>query len=153
MNRELALVITEKVNKAVTILNNEKKIARDYGLGFLLNHAEVHLLDTINKHPDENTSQLALRNGITKGAIAQITKKLVEKDLIASFHTPENKKEVYFELTKLGKKAVLGHRRHHNRLNTGLRKYFETLSDKEMKTIIIFLDHLIDGNNPQPKNG
>ena len=39
MNRELALAIVEKINKAVTILSNEKKIARDYGIGFPLNHA------------------------------------------------------------------------------------------------------------------
>jgi DNA-binding MarR family transcriptional regulator len=148
MNRELALAIGEKINKAVTILSNEKKIARDYGIGFPLNHAEVHLLDTINEHPGENTSQLALRNGITKGAVAQITKKLLEKGLIRAFQAPENRKEVYFELTKPGKKAVLGHNRHHERLNAGLRQYFETLSDKEMKTILTFLDHVIEGNTP-----
>lgn len=149
MNMELALAIAEKINKAVTVLDKEKKVARDYGVGFLLNHAEVHLLDTINQHPDENTSQLALRNGITKGAIAQITKKLQEKGLITAFRLPENKKEIYFELTKLGKKAVSGHDRHHKRLNGGLSKYFETLSDKDMQTIIIFLDKIIEGNNPK----
>jgi DNA-binding MarR family transcriptional regulator len=149
MNRELALAIAEKINKAVTILSNEKKIARDYGTGFPLNHAEVHLLDTINEHPGGNTSQLAVRNGITKGAIAQITKKLLEKDLITAFQTPENRKEVYFELTVIGKKAVSGHERHHKRLNSGLSKYFDTLNDKDMQTISAFLDMLIEGNKPQ----
>jgi DNA-binding MarR family transcriptional regulator len=148
MNRELALAIAEKINKAVTVLDKEKKVARDYGVGFLLNHAEVHLLDTINQHQGENTSQLALRNGITKGAVAQITKKLLEKELITAFQVPENKKEVYFELTKLGKKAVSGHDRHHRRLNSGLTKYFETLSDKDMRTISAFLDKIIEGNSP-----
>jgi DNA-binding MarR family transcriptional regulator len=56
-------------------------------------------LDTINQHQGENTSRLALRNGITKGAVAQITKKLLEKDLITAFQVPENRKEVYFEQT------------------------------------------------------
>jgi DNA-binding MarR family transcriptional regulator len=148
MNRELALAIAEKTNKAVTVLGNEKKVPRDYGIGFLLNHAEVHLLDTINQHQGENTSQLALRNGITKGAIAQITKKLLEKGLIRSYQTPENKKEVYFELTNLGKKAVAGHDRHHKRLNSELTKYFETLGDKDMRTILTFLDKIIAGNSP-----
>jgi DNA-binding MarR family transcriptional regulator len=144
----LAQAIAEKINKAVTILNNEKKIARDYGIGFLLNHAEIHLLDTINEHSDENTSQLAIRNGITKGAVAQITKKLRGKKLITAFQLPANRKEMYFELTRLGKRAVFGHNRHHERLNTVLRKYFETLSDKEMHNILTFLDHLIAGNTP-----
>jgi DNA-binding MarR family transcriptional regulator len=148
MNRELALAIAENINKAVGILNNEKKVARDYGVGFSLNHAEVHLLDTINSHPDENTTQLAVRIGITKGAIAQITKKLAGKGLITGFCTPENKKKVYFKLTKLGKKAVLGHSQHHERLNAGLWEYFESLSNKDMKTILTFLNVLIEGNTP-----
>jgi DNA-binding MarR family transcriptional regulator len=148
MNRELALAISEKINKAVTVLGNEKKVARDYGIGFPMNHAEVHLLDTINQHQGENTSQLALRNGITKGAVAQITKKLLEKGLITAFQVPENRKEVYFELTKLGRKAVFGHDCHHKRLNSGLLKHFETLSDKDMQTILTFLDKVIEGNNP-----
>jgi DNA-binding MarR family transcriptional regulator len=148
MNNELALAIGEKINKAVTVLSREKKVARDYGIGFPLNHAEVHLLDTINQHRGENTSRLALRNGITKGAVAQITKKLLEKDLITAFQVPENRKEVYFELTKLGRKAVSGHDRHHRRLNAGLSKYFETLSDKDMQTISAFLDKIIEGNSP-----
>jgi DNA-binding MarR family transcriptional regulator len=147
MNRELALTVAEKINKVVTMFSNEKKIARDYGTGFPLNHAEVHLLDIINEHPDENTSQLAARNGITKGAIAQITKKLLEKELITTFQIPDNRKEVYFELTKSGKKAVSGHNRHHKRLNSGLTKYFEILSDKDMQTIVTFLDILIEGSN------
>ena len=148
MNKELSLIIGEKINKAVTVLDREKKVARDYGTGFLLNHAEVHLLDTINRNPDENTSQLAQRNGITKGAVAQITKKLLEKELITAFQMPDNRKEVYFELTALGKKAVSGHDRHHRRLNAGLEKYFETLSGKDMKTISTFLDNIIEGNSP-----
>jgi DNA-binding MarR family transcriptional regulator len=148
MNRELALAIAEKINKAVTVLEREKKAARDYGIGFLLNHAEVHLLDNINEHPDENTSQLALRNGITKGAVAQITKKLQEKGLITAFQLPENKKEIYFELTKSGKKAVAGHERHNKRLNEGLSTYIETLSGKDMRNILTFLDKIIEGNNP-----
>ena len=149
MNRELALAIAEKTNKAVTVLDREKKAARDYGVGFLLNHAEVHLLDAINEHPDETTSQLALRHGITKGAVAQLTKKLQEKELITAFRLPDNKKEIYFELTKPGKKAVAGHDRHHKRLNAGLTTYFDTLTDKEMRTILTFLDKLIEGNNPK----
>ena len=109
----------------------------------------MHLLDTIKTHPGENTSALAARNGITKGAIAQITKKLLEKELITAFQMPENRKEVYFELSAMGKKAVSGHARHHKRLNSGLSKYFDTLSDKDMQTISAFLDMLIEGNKPQ----
>ena len=144
MNTEMILAIVEKFSKAANILNNEQKVARDYGIGFPLNHAEIHLLGIINEHPDENTSQLAARLGITKGAIAQITKKLLEKGLMTSFHPPENRKEVYFKLTKLGEKAVSGHIRHHKRLNTRFFTYLETLSEKDLKNILTLLDKAIE---------
>jgi DNA-binding MarR family transcriptional regulator len=144
MKTELILALAEKFIKAANILNNEQKVARDYGIGFPLNHAEVHLLTIIKEHPDENTSQLAARLSITKGAIAQITKKLLEKGLMTSFHPPENRKEVYFKLTKSGKKVVSGHIRHHNRLNAGFFAYLETLSDKDLKNMLTLLDKAIE---------
>ena len=143
MNKELLLSLGEKVNIAVSILNKENKVSRDYGIGFLLNHAEVNLLYIISTYPNENTSKLALRLGVTKGAIAQITKKLLEKELLTSFNIPKNKKEMYFELTKLGKKAISGHIQHHKQLNKGLQKYTDTLSEKEITTILTFFEELI----------
>ncbi|MDR2808540.1 MAG: MarR family transcriptional regulator [Spirochaetaceae bacterium] len=146
MNKDLPLAIGEKIKKVVSILYNEQKVARRYGIEFPLNHAEIHLLCIIGEHPEENTSQLAVRLNITKGAIAQNTKKLVGKGLMTSFHPPENKKKVYFELTKLGEKAVSGYYRHHKRLNDRLSEYWKTVSDKEMETIAAFLDALIDSS-------
>jgi DNA-binding MarR family transcriptional regulator len=128
------------------MLDRKKQIAQDYGISFPLNHAKIYLLYTIHRYPDENISQLALRLGITKGAIAQITKKLLEKGLITSFHTSENKKEVYFYLTGLGEKAVLGFRHHLEKQSAGLQKYLRTLTAKDIKTILAFLDTLIDEN-------
>jgi DNA-binding MarR family transcriptional regulator len=93
MNDELKLTVAEKLNKAVSILDRKKQVEQDYGISFPLNHAKIYLLYTIHRYPDENISQLALRLGITKGAIAQITKKLLEKGLMTSFHTSENKKD------------------------------------------------------------
>ena len=79
MHRQLALILAEKINKAITVLNAEKKTPRDYGIGFSLYHSEIRLLDTIAVHAGENSSALAARLGITKGAITQVVKKLTEK--------------------------------------------------------------------------
>ncbi|MDR1453702.1 MAG: MarR family transcriptional regulator [Candidatus Margulisbacteria bacterium] len=143
MDRQLALVLAEKINKVITVLNAEKKTPWDYGIGFSLYHSEVHLLDTIAVHAGENPSALAARLGITKGAITQVVKKLTEKELVESYHLPDNQKELYFRLTPLGKKAVRGHHKHHTRLNAGIFAYFESLTRKEGQVIIKFLDVLL----------
>jgi len=147
MNSDLSLTLGEKISKAVTLLNNENKVAHDYGIGFPLYHAEVNLLYIISKYPHENTSLLAIRLGITKGAITQITQKLLGKGLLTSFNTPGNRKVVYFELTKLGKKVISSHIRYHEQRNAQIREYFSTLSNNDQKTIHSFFDVLINSHS------
>jgi DNA-binding MarR family transcriptional regulator len=74
------------------------------GVGFPLYHSEVHLLDAIHLHEGENEQELAKRLGITKGAAAQVAKKLIGKALIESYQLSGNKKEVYSRLTELGER-------------------------------------------------
>jgi DNA-binding MarR family transcriptional regulator len=145
MNRKAALMLAERLNKTVTVLNAEKKEARDYGVGFPLYHSEVHLLDAIHSHEDENGQELAKRLGITKGAVAQVAKKLIGKALIESYQLSSNKKEVYFRLTELGERAVKGHRRHHECMNVKVVEYINKLSEKDIQTILRFLDTMING--------
>ncbi|MDR1322398.1 MAG: MarR family transcriptional regulator [Gracilibacteraceae bacterium] len=145
MNRKAALMLAEKLNKTVTVLNAEKKEARDYGIGFPLYHSEVHLLDTIHLHEGNNGQELAKRLGITKGAVAQIAKKLIDKALIESYQLPGNKKEVYFRLTELGERAVAGHKRHHERMSAGVIEYIDKLGEKDIQTILRFLDTMMNG--------
>lgn len=140
IDRELALALAEKINRAMNAHNGEMKVARDYGTGFLLYHSEVHLLDAINLHEGENERELAARLGVTKGAVGQVAKKLLSKGLAESYRLPGNKKEIYFRLTALGRKAIAGHQQHHERINTGLFAYIESLEEKDVKIIMEFLD-------------
>jgi len=143
------LAIGEKLNKVIGLINSDIKTVRDYGTGFSLPHSEVFLLWIISEYPNDNTSRLALRLGITKGAIAQVTKKLYEKGLITSFHTPENRKETFFKPTKLGKKAVSGHIRYHEQQSAQILEFINSLSGKEIKTINAFFDVLINSYSPK----
>jgi DNA-binding MarR family transcriptional regulator len=145
MDRQSALGLAEKFNKTMRAHSDEMRTARDYGVGFALYHSEVHLLDIIDLHEGENGKELANRLGITKGAVAQTAKKLIEKGLIENFQRPDNKKEVCFRLTESGKKAVRGHKRHHEQMNTGLFEYIEMLGEKDVEIIMRFLDVMEKG--------
>lgn len=145
MDKKSALALAEKFNKTMNMRNVEMKAARDYGIGFPLYHSEVHLLDAINLHDGENERELAARLGVTKGAVGQVAKKLVSKGLAESYQLPDNKKEIYFRLTDLGRKAVTGHQRHHERINTSLFAYIDSLEEKDVQTIMEFLDVMMQG--------
>ena len=88
-----------------------EKIPVDYGIGKNLYHSERHMLDTIGNNSGMNISELARDQGVTKGAVSQIVKKLEGKQVIQRYKQAENDKEVFVELTKLGEEIFSKHQR------------------------------------------
>lgn len=88
-----------------------EKIPVDYGIGKNLYHSERHMLDTIGENPAMNISELAHDQGVTKGAVSQIVKKLEEKQVVQRYKQAENDKEVFIELTELGENIYKKHKK------------------------------------------
>jgi len=87
-----------------------EKIPVDYGVGQNLYHSERHLLDQIGDYPEKNITELAQFQGITKGAISQTVKKLENKGLVTRYKGVRNDKEVFLELSELGKTIYKKHK-------------------------------------------
>jgi DNA-binding MarR family transcriptional regulator len=136
----------EKLTHIVSIVNREMKTAWDYGLGFPLHHSEVHLLEAIKFCNGANAGEIARYLGITNGAVSQVAKKLIDKALIETYRSEDNRKEVFFRITPLGNKACAGHQRHHKKINARLNKYVEQLNEKDYKAILGFFDMMIKGH-------
>jgi len=86
-----------------------EKIPVDYGDGKTLYHSERHMLDAIGDNPAMNVSEFARNIGVTKGAVSQVVKKLEEKQVVRRYKQAENDKEVFIELTNLGKEIYNKH--------------------------------------------
>lgn len=87
-----------------------EKIPVDYGAGKTLYHSERHMLDAIGDNPAMNVSEFARTIGVTKGAVSQVVKKLEEKQVVRRYKQAENDKEVFIELTNLGKDIYKKHK-------------------------------------------
>ena len=87
-----------------------EKIPVDYGIGKNLYHSERHMVDNIGDNPQMNVSEFARSIGVTKGAISQLVKKLEEKQVARRYKQAENDKEVFIELTELGKDIYKKHK-------------------------------------------
>lgn len=135
--------ITERVFRLVNIANASEKKPRDFGNGHVLYRAEIHTIEAIVKHPDSNASDLALRLGITNGALTQIIAKLRDKGLVEQYNFPDNRKEIYFRLTREGLMAQKGHALFHAGMNKNIGKYLDSLNPATRAEIGSFLDVLI----------
>ncbi|MCK9631255.1 MAG: winged helix DNA-binding protein [Methanoregula sp.] len=123
--------LTRLFNKAAII---EREPA-DTGDGVLLYTSEVHLIDMAGRFPEESMSSLAVRMGITKGAISQTTKKLEEKGYLERINQEGNNKTVFIRLTDSGKRAYDWHQAYHALVNERIIREISGLDNRDRENI------------------
>jgi DNA-binding MarR family transcriptional regulator len=85
-----------------------QKKPKDFGTGDLLFVSEIHTIAAIGRNPEINITHLAELTGVTKGAISQIVKRLLNKRYIARYNS-KNSKEVNLRLSDKGYVIFLEH--------------------------------------------
>lgn len=102
--------------------------------------SEVHCIEYIGNNEEANVTKLADSFYMTRGAISKITQKLINKGVIESYQKPENKKEIYFRLTKQGKVIYKVHEDLHKEFQERDKAVFEQVTEEQFDTIISFMD-------------
>jgi DNA-binding MarR family transcriptional regulator len=74
---------------------------KNYGTGDLLYIAELHTITMVGNNHEINMTRLADIMGVTRGAISQTIRKLVNKNLIIKSNLT-NKKEINLKLSEKG---------------------------------------------------
>ncbi len=100
--------------------------------------SEVHCIDYIGNNEEPNVTKLAGEFYMTRGAISKLTKKMISKDLIESYQKSDNKKEVYFRLTKKGRAIFEMHENFHKEIEHRDKIVFEQVSQEEINTMLRF---------------
>jgi DNA-binding MarR family transcriptional regulator len=114
----------------------------DTGDGVLLFTSEIHLIDMAGRFPGENLSSLAKILGITKGAISQTVKKLVEKGYLERINPEGNNKTVFIHLTAAGNRAFHWHREYHAVVNARIAREIADLDAKDRERITRLLEQV-----------
>ena len=136
--------VTERLFHVIRTLEEEQRKPVEYGDGMVLGHAEMQLLETIFRYPDENVSALSLRMGITKGAVTQVVTKLMDKQLLSRVQRDGNRQKAYFKPTPHGRDIIERHHRHHRKANRQLCEFITTLEDQEARSVFRFLECLTE---------
>jgi DNA-binding MarR family transcriptional regulator len=63
---------------------------------------EIDVINVIGAFSGSNMTELSNQLGVTKGALSQMVKKMVKKNLVVKTHKGDNEKEVFLELTDFG---------------------------------------------------
>lgn len=140
VNEEMLSIIFDKVSDRHSLIKNmdEKK--------FMTKHTfmEVHCIDLIERVDDANVTKLSKALKMTKGTISKIAKSLINKNAIEIYQKPENKKEIYYKLTEIGRNIYFEHEKMHKKRIERDSIIFNKLSEVEKNNLANILNKVYE---------
>ncbi len=142
MNSNPNLPVLHQVSALIdAILNLEK--GRTFQIrGQRIYPSEVHLLLNLADRPEANATDLASRQGLTKGAISQTLSRLETKGLLVKNRIAANKNALDLELTPEGRETVEYFQQKTARMRVEVERHLDTLEADERRAIEAFLASL-----------
>jgi len=140
-------ILLEQVEKVIHKYNQKEALKRDYGLGILLTRTEIHIIATIGNEPGIGVKKLAMQKCVTDGAISQMIRKLVQKNLIKKSISKESEAKVELTLTEKGQICYKEHKEYHIKANKKWSQLLDELDDQSYKKMKVFLnkvDRMLD---------
>jgi DNA-binding MarR family transcriptional regulator len=133
------------IDRIFTVMNTMLFIEKRFSFTFknvTLFPKEVHVILLVHAEHNINAKKIAEILGVTKGAISQTLKRLVDKGMLNKNKNPQQPKELLITLTNLGQEAANHFLTIKNSMAKKYDAYLANLSPKERKTIDTFLQEM-----------
>lgn len=102
-----------------------------------------HILDLLNAHSELTGIRISQELGVTRGGVTRAARKMKNEGLIDAVQHEDNKKNIYYRLTPLGRKLVRWHSKMHAELYQQLeKKIVSEFTVEELDTITRFLKEI-----------
>ncbi|MCY8977486.1 MarR family transcriptional regulator [Bacillus atrophaeus] len=103
----------------------------------------LHVLDAIGKLEPVNGTTISKQFGFSKGTVSKITKRLVDRQIIFIEYLPDNKKEILFRTTSLGKEIYRLHEALHHQINIGVNCFLQRYKENELRFLVNVLHEIL----------
>jgi DNA-binding MarR family transcriptional regulator len=104
----------------------------------------LRVLDAIGRLEPVNGITISKQSRIPKGSVSKITRRLISKKLITKESLPNNKKEILFRTTALGKEIFLAHQAFDQKMEKGFLKFLKRYSPEELDFVVRILQDFVD---------
>lgn len=112
----------------------------------------LSVLDAIGNLEPVNGITVSKQVGISKGSVSKVTRKLIDKQLILIEYLPNNKKEVLFRTTELGKEIHRLHHELHQQINAGVNRFLHQYTADELQFLASIMRDSIHTSWLQPES-
>lgn len=106
----------------------------------------LRVLDAIGRSEPVNGITISEQFRIPKGTVSKITRRLVAKNLISKESLPNNKKEMLFRLTPLGRELFEVHRAFDEQMERGFMRFLQYYSSDELRLLVRVLHNATEAS-------
>lgn len=106
------------------------------------NITSIHVIDCIGQHEPINNTGIAKKMNLSKANVTKISTKLIKEEFINRYQLTDNKKEVYFKLTRKGRQIFDLHEKLHKKKELAFYQFLDSFSQDEQNAVLKFLEQL-----------
>jgi len=104
----------------------------------------LRVLDAVGQLEPVNGITISKQYRIPKGSVSKTTRRLITKKLISQESLPNNKKEILFRLTPLGKQLFEAHRSFDRQMEKGFLRFLQSYQPDELRFMVRLLKDLTE---------
>ena len=110
----------------------------------------LRVLDAIGRLEPVNGITISKQTRIPKGSVSKITRRMISRKLITKESLPNNKKEILFRTTPLGKEIFLAHQAFDQKMEKGFIAFLEKYEPQELNLVVRILRDFAKANLLNP---
>jgi len=128
--------LLEQTERMIHKYYQKENVRQNYGEDLLLTQTEIHMITAIGAEPGIGVRQLAQKKGVTDGAVSQMIRKLVNKNLVIKKTSQESDAKIELTLTKEGRRCFKEHQKIHMKKNKQWYGLLDELDDSCYKELV-----------------
>jgi DNA-binding MarR family transcriptional regulator len=106
----------------------------------------LRVLDAVGRLEPVNGITISRQARIPKGSVSKITRRMIAQKLITKESLPNNKKEVLFRVTSLGKKIFVAHQAFDQKMEKGFIQFLKKYTPDELGVIVRVLQDFAEAS-------
>ena len=106
----------------------------------------LRVIDAIGRLEPVNGITISARFHIPKGTVSKVTRRLIARKLVSVESLPNNRKEVLFRLTPLGRAIFEVHRAFDEQMERGFIQFLRRYSADELRLLVRVLHEAADAS-------
>ncbi len=108
----------------------------------------LRVLDAIGRMEPVNGITISKQSCIPKGSVSKITRRMIARKLITKESLPNNKKEILFRTTPLGKEIFFAHQEFDSHMEKSFTTFLTKYKPNELQFMVRVLQDFVNASFP-----